>query len=352
MKRISDLVKRLNNNEAAIVENPINIKYLTGLDIDDGVMFLTKKGSFLLVDDRCFYCVKKTEEFEPLRLTNFKRQMKELETKLKIEKIFLEISYISLKRFQAYLAAFSDNIIDNSDFLDNELLKMRSKKTEEEIKKIKEAQRLTDEGFSYIINNIKPGMSEKEIAAQLESKLILLGSEGRSFDFIVVSGERTALPHGRPSKREIKKGDLITMDFGVKVDGYCSDMTRTISVGKLDSKKEEIYNVVLEAQKLAIKSVKPGIKGKELDKIARDYIANKGYGSYFTHSLGHGVGLDIHELPRLSKNISDIIEEGSVITIEPGIYIPNEFGVRIEDMMLVKEEPEDLTNSDKEIICI
>lgn len=352
MKRISDLMKRLNNNEAAVVENPINIKYLTGLDIDDGAMFITNKGSFLLVDDRCFYCVKETEELKPVRLTSFKRQMKELATKLKVEKIFLEISYVNLKRYQTYLMIFSNDQIDSSDFLDIELLKMRSKKTEEEIKKIKEAQRLTDEGFLYIINNIKPGMTEKEIAAQLESKLILLGSEGRSFDFIVVSGERTALPHGRPSTKEIKKGDLITMDFGVKVDGYCSDMTRTISIGKIDSKKEEIYNVVLKAQELAIKSVKPGINGEELDKIARNYIANEGYGSYFTHSLGHGVGLDIHELPRVSKNVRDIIEEGAVITIEPGIYIPNEFGIRIEDMMFVKEKPEDLTNSDKEIICI
>ena len=220
----------------------------------------------------------------------------------------------------------------------------------DEIKKIKEAQRLADEAFAYIVDYVKPGVTEKEIAVKLEQKLLELGSEGRAFDFIVVSGERTAIPHGKPTEREIKDGDFVTIDFGAKVDGYSSDMTRTLAIGKIDDEKREVYNIVLNAQKKAIDNIKPGITGGKIDEIAREHITEYGYGKFFTHSLGHGVGLDIHELPRLFKGSNDVLQVGSIVTVEPGIYMPGKFGIRIEDMILITENKiENLTGFTKDI---
>ncbi|MBP0979829.1 MAG: aminopeptidase P family protein [Oscillospiraceae bacterium] len=353
--KLNNLIKDFDESSAAIIESSANIKYFTDLDfeIENGVLFVLKNKKYLLVDDRFFGAVKKTAEIETIRLVDLKKQLKDLIQNIKIKEIFLETGYINLNRYKTYLEIFDKSKIDLSNFLDEKIFRLRAQKTAHEIKKIKEAQGISDEGFDYIINYIKPGVSERQIATELERQLLFLGSEGKSFDFIVVSGQRSAIPHGKPSEKKIERGDFVTLDFGVKVDGYCSDMTRTVVVGEADDQQKEIYNIVLGAQELAIKNIKPGVSAKELDKIAREYIKSFGYEKFFVHALGHGVGLNIHEYPRLSPRSDDIIKSGSVLTIEPGIYIPEKFGVRIEDLILVKDIGfENLTRSSKNLILL
>lgn len=345
-----DFSQLLGQNTAIILENPINIRYLTNCPIDDGFMIICEQGKFLLVDDRYLLDAKIQDDTQVVRLTSFNKQLPKLIEKFHVKRVLLEEKYVTLSRYNNYLNILPKVNVDLTSSVSNYFLNMRAKKMPDEIKKIKEAQRLADEAFAYIVDYVKPGVTEKEIAVKLEQKLLKLGSEGRAFDFIVVSGERTAIPHGKPTEREIKDGDFVTIDFGAKVDGYSSDMTRTLAIGKIDDEKREVYNIVLNAQKKAIDNIKPGITGGKIDEIAREYITEYGYGKFFTHSLGHGVGLDIHELPRLFKGSNDVLQVGSIVTVEPGIYIPGKFGIRIEDMILITENKiENLTGFTKDI---
>lgn len=353
--KINNLIKNLDESSAVIIENPVNIKYFMNLDleIENSILFVLKNKIYLLVDDRFWGAVKELSNVEVVRFVNLKKQLLDLSQNININTIFLETSYINLKKYKIYLEIFNKSEIDLSDFLDNQIFKLRAQKTDEEIKKIKEAQKLTDEGFNYIINYIKPGVTEKQIATELERYLLFLGSENKPFDFIVVSGERTSIPHGKPSEKKIERGDLVTLDFGAQIDGYCSDMTRTVAVCEISNYKKSIYNIVLEAQKLAIRNITSGVGAAEIDKIAREYIKSKTYEKFFVHATGHGVGLNIHEYPRIFLSSNDVIKSNSVITIEPGIYIPDEFGIRIEDLILVKDKGfENLTKSNKEIMIL
>ena len=211
--------------------------------------------------------------------------------------------------------------------------------------------KLYDVNSVGMLDFIKPGMTELEIAARIEYGLKKNGAEGNSFDPIVASGVNSSMPHAVPSRKIIEKGDFLTMDFGCTYNGYCSDMTRTIVIGKANDKQKEIYNIVLEAQLAAIDAAKPGITGKALDAVARDIIAKAGYGDCFGHGLGHGVGLYIHEGPRASKINEKPLEAGMTVTIEPGIYVKDFGGVRIEDLLVLTEKGhENLTFSPKELI--
>ena len=225
-------------------------------------------------------------------------------------------------------------------------------KTDYEIKKIEDAQKVTELAFNNVLKFISEGKTEIDIARELNT-FILNNSDGLSFDTIVVSGSNSSLPHGVPSSKPIQKGDLITMDFGAVIDGYHSDMTRTVCFGKLSPEKQEVYNIVLSGQKLALNSVKEGICCSELDKLVREYFGKFGFDSEFGHSLGHGVGLDIHEKPFLSSRGNIELKKGMVVTIEPGIYLSGRFGVRIEDMILITESGyRNFTKCSKELICV
>jgi len=204
----------------------------------------------------------------------------------------------------------------------------------------------------HILGFIKLGMREVDIAEEIEYTVKRKGASNISFDTIAISGEKTSLPHGAPSQDLLKKG-IVLMDFGCISSGYSSDMTRTIFLGKATAKQKKIYNIVLEAQQTAIKSIRPGMKASYVDKAARDYITDKGYGEYFGHSTGHGVGLDIHELPNISSKSDEVLQPGMVFTVEPGIYIPEWGGIRIEDMVQVTDNGcRIITKSSKEIIEI
>ena len=357
--------------EGVIIENPVDIRYLTGANVEQGILVVAKDSNLevkthLFVDDRFFLSVLETNKKNPealnkikvCKLHDFKKQVADVFDLSGVKTVYLETGYLTLNRYREYLESLANVKIEFfSDFVSNSLATLRLRKTKVEISKIKEAQRLTDEAFSYIINIIKPGMTEKQVATELKKKVLDLGSEDFAFEYIVVSGENTSIPHGRPSDRELKKGDAVIIDFGAKVDGYCSDMTRTVFIARAGEEKRTVYEKVLSAQKRAIAQVKIGVQASKIDKIARDYISKKGYGEFFTHGLGHGVGLQVHEKPNLSPNSKDLIADKQILTIEPGIYIPGQFGVRIEDMLLIDrdirgEGREILTQSPKTLLLI
>ena len=230
---------------------------------------------------------------------------------------------------------------------------MRSVKSDEDIEKMKVAQKFTDDAFTHILGFIKEGRTEKEIALELDYFMLKNGAEALSFDTIALAGKNTSMPHGVPSDYKVKNGDFVLMDFGAVYDGYHSDMTRTVCVGNPSDDMKNIYNIVLSAQSAALKSVCAGITGKNFDFVAREIIEDAGYGEAFGHSLGHGVGMEIHEYPNASVKSDAVLPENAVVTVEPGIYIPQKFGVRIEDMVkITKEGCINFTHSPKNLICL
>jgi len=224
-------------------------------------------------------------------------------------------------------------------------------KDESEIENIRRAVAISDAVYEEILDLIKPGLREVELAAEIEYRMRLSGSERVAFDAIVVSGERSALPHGEPGKKKIETGDLVTMDYGARVNGYCSDFTRTVVVGKANEEQRRIYEITLQAQQAAEKAAAPGKTGKQVDAVAREIIAGAGHGEHFGHGLGHGLGLEIHEGPRLSPKSTTILEPGMITSIEPGIYVPGFGGVRIEDVVVIREDGcEVLTQARRDLI--
>lgn len=229
--------------------------------------------------------------------------------------------------------------------------RLRVTKDASEIENIRKAAGIADEAFKHMLGYIRAGMREAEVALELEFFMRKKGASALSFDSIVASGVRSSLPHGKASEKVIEDGEFLTLDFGCVYNGYCSDMTRTVFIGKATEKHRKIYDIVLRAQVEALKGIKPGVSGKAVDKIAREIISSEGYGEYFGHGLGHGVGLAVHEDPRLSPLGENILEAGMIVTDEPGIYIPEFGGVRIEDLVLVTENgAETLSKSPKELI--
>lgn len=352
--KIENIQKRLNNNEAALISKPCNRFYLTGFNSSDGYVVITKNQAVFLVDFRYIEKAKEVVKFLDVKL--MENSLNDISTLLKNNKInnlYLESEYVSLSEFFKYQQAFLNVNIDNSNKLDNIITSLRRIKTEDEITNIKKAQEITDKTFTYILNRIDINRTEKEIMLDMEFYLRGLGSEGVSFDFIVVSGKNSSLPHGEPTDKKINKGDFLTMDFGAVVNGYRSDMTRTVAIKSVTEEQKEIYNLVLNAQQKAIDSIKPGVICKDIDKIARDIIYNAGYKGCFGHGLGHSVGVEIHESPNFNTKCDTLLEKGMVMTVEPGIYLENRFGVRIEDMVYVtKNGCENLTKSNKELIIL
>ena len=215
---------------------------------------------------------------------------------------------------------------------------LRVSKTKEEIKLMKKACEITDQALEYVLDFVKPGVKERDLEILLKNKMIELGADSTWPRFIVASGERGAMPHGMASDKLIKEGELVTFDIGCFYKGYSSDMTRTVAIGEIDVRLRQIYDIVLEAQKRGVEAARAGITGKELDSVCRDYITGAGYGGYFKHGTGHGLGLDVHENPRVSQTNENPLEQGACVTIEPGIYINGLGGVRIEDDIILTED--------------
>ena len=236
----------------------------------------------------------------------------------------------------------------------NQLIsKLRAAKDAEEIELMKKAQEITDKAFSEIIRFIRPGMTEREIAARLQYDMLRLGADKMSFDPIVVTGPNGSLPHGIPGDRKVELGSFITMDFGCKYGGYCSDMTRTVAVGEPTQEMRKVYDTVLRAQRAGIAATRAGVPGKQIDAAARKVIEEAGYGPYFGHGYGHSVGIEIHESPNANTADETPMPVGAAVSAEPGIYLPGRFGVRIEDVVVMTEDGcEILTKSPKELIIL
>lgn len=353
-ERIKNFCEILKEDEAALVTSDINRIYLSGFKSSAGNVLVTKNSAYLLIDFRYFEKAKnEVKGLDVILCERLYPQITEILKTHNIKTVFVENETTTLSTFERITKNLPDFTVSDSKIVSSKLSEMRMIKTEQEVADIKAAQKITDEAFDYICTKIREGVSEKEIALDMEFFMRKKGSEGVSFDFIVVSGKNSSLPHGVPTDKLIEKGDFITMDFGAVVNGYRSDMTRTVVLGEVSDKQREVYNTVLKAQLEALKAIKAGEKCSDIDKIARDIIADKGYGKCFGHGLGHSVGLEIHESPACSPRDESLLQSGMIMTVEPGIYIENEFGVRIEDMVVVTDSGcVNLTKSPKELIIL
>ncbi|MGN0490586.1 aminopeptidase P family protein [Ruminococcus sp.] len=341
-KRINTLKTVLNNNdEGLFITNQKNIGYLCGFFNSEGVMLVTTERTFLFVDFRYIEAAKKkSSSCEVICFSKLGADLLRVLKENSVNKLYFEASDITVARFNSFKSLFNENKIacDISSTLDKAICNLRIVKDETEIDKIQKAQQITEKAYIEVLNFLKVGVSEKEIAAQLEFLMKMNGAEDISFDLITITGKKTSLPHGVPSDDVVKEGDFFTFDIGAVFEGYHSDTTRTVAIGYATDEMQEIYNIVLKAQLAALEKIRSGVLCSEVDKTARDIIENAGYGKYFGHSTGHGVGIDIHEAPNVSPKSDFTLEKGMVITDEPGIYLPEKFGVRIEDMVCVTEK--------------
>jgi len=353
-KRIEQLQAKLSNDEAFLVVSDINRLYLTGFKSSAGAVLLTKNTADTFLDFRYFEKAKK--EIKDLNIILTKKlysQIKEILLSTAVKTVYIETDYVNLESFFLIKSALSDFEVSEDSTFSNLIKKMRFIKTDEEIALIKEAQKITDKAFLHILNFISDKKTEKEIALELEFFMRRLSSEGVSFDTIAVSGKNSSLPHGVPTDKRVDIGDFVTMDFGAVIKGYRSDMTRTVAVGRINEKQRFVYDTVLKAQLKALEKIKPNTVCKDIDKVARDFISDAGFGENFGHGLGHSVGLEIHESPAFNTKDETPLEKGMVLTVEPGIYIENEFGVRIEDMVVITDKDYvNLTESDKNLIIL
>jgi len=352
--RILKLQQILKDDEAFWISSGSNRFYLTGFNSSAGSVLVTKTKAIFFIDFRYFEKAKVTvSSCDVVLYDKGDKGIYAFCKDEKIKTIFIEASQISLTQYKYISELFEDIEISNDNILDTNLNKMRAVKSAHELQFIEQAQSLTDQTLDYILPRISAGRTEREVMLDMEFFMRSLGAEGVSFDFIVVSGKNSSLPHGVPTDKKIEKGDFVTMDFGGIVGGYCSDMTRTVAIGTITDEQRQVYDTTLKAQLEAIKSIKRGAVCGDIDKIARDIIYNAGYKGCFGHALGHSVGIEVHESPTLSPNNQAVLEVGNIVTVEPGIYLENKFGVRIEDMVYVTEDGcINLTKSKKELIIL
>lgn len=335
-KRIASVRKKLNDLEldAFIVSHPPNIRYLTGFTGSNGLLIVSPRRRSLLTDSR--YRQQSRLEVRGCRVLVNGTSLFETAAK---ESLLVRFRRVGFEGNHLPYAAYQNlrKLFRGVRFLPkvNVVESVASVKDASEIESIRKAVRISDKVFRDILGMMKPGVRELEIAAEISYRQRMEGAEGDAFDVIVASGWRSSLVHGRASTKRIRTGELVTLDFGCSVGGYHSDLTRTVAVGSPSKRAREIYRIVLEAQERAIEAAQSGLTARTLDEIARGYIRSRGYDQYFGHSLGHGLGLQVHELPKISSRSKDALEAGNVITIEPGIYIPKFGGVRIEDDVLV-----------------
>lgn len=341
-------------NDCVIITSPENRRYFTSFNSSDGFLVITVDEATFFTDSR--YIEAAQNQVTVCKSVLLRRVSETIVPYLKeknIENIYLETERLTVAELNSLKKAFDFCKVEAKEEVDEIINKARAVKTDYEVDCIKKAQKIAEDAFSHILTFIKEGVTEKEIALELDFYMLKNGAEAVSFETIAVSGKNSSMPHGVPTDKKIENGDFITMDFGAVYNGYHSDMTRTVIVGKPTEKQKEVYETVLKAQKSALEVLKNGVTGFDADKVARDIIENAGYKENFGHGTGHGVGIEIHESPNLSPYSKATLETGNVVTVEPGIYIPDEFGVRIEDMALITEDGYiNLTSCEKELIIL
>lgn len=350
MKRVDNLKSLIKekNLDGALIYMPENRYYFSGFTGSTGYAIITPENNYFLADFRYIEQSKKQclgyevlTMSKDLPLSHYLNEFKIF--KLGIEDNHMDVAtYMKISKEVESIEMIS---------IGEDLVKIRSIKDEKEIDNLRKAAEITDKAFEHILDFIKPGVKEIDIAHEIEFFMKKQGASGLSFQMIVASGKRSALPHGVASEKVLEDGDFLTLDFGCIYNGYCSDMTRTVVLGKATDEQKKIYNIVLKAQTKALEYIKPGVKCSDVDAVARDIISEYGYGDKFGHGLGHGVGLKVHELPNLNPEGDIILEPNMVVTDEPGIYIPDFGGVRIEDLVVVREGGHEiLSKSSKKLI--
>ena len=341
MNNIRRIQAKLKEKEldAILVTDEKNQRYAAGFPFTDGLVLVTRTEAFLLTDSRYIEAAGKTvPDFVQTML--FGREKKlipmliELLKEKSIEKLGAEEQKLSYAMYRRYETLLGMELIPAQCVFDE----LRPSKTDEETAAMIEAQRIAERALDDVLGIIKPGMAEREIAAEINYRMMKYGAEGNSFDTICVCGKKTSMPHGVPGDEKVQAGDFITMDFGCLKHGYCSDMTRTVAVGFATEEMKKVYGIVLEAQLAGIAAARAGVTGGSIDAAARKVIDDAGYGEYFNHGTGHGMGMENHETPYNSQESNEVLAEGNIVTVEPGIYLPGKYGVRIEDDMVVEAE--------------
>lgn len=353
ISRVANLRKEMIEEDISsfLITSSYNLRYLTGFTGTTGVALITLEEAFFITDFR--YTEQAETQCEGYKIVQNHGPIFDVVADLVEEKELINLAFeeatVSFKEYVQLEMILEVDLIPVSGMIEE----LREIKDDSEIEIIQKACEIADQAFSHILTYIKPGMTEIQVANELDFHMRSLGASSVSFETIVASGLRSAMPHGVASEKVIEQGDFITIDFGCYYQGYVSDMTRTISLGEPSEKLKEIYQIVKEAQQKVLDIDKPGMTGAELDAVARDFITSKGYGEAFGHSTGHGIGLEIHEGPNVSKMAEKVFVSGNVITNEPGIYLPGIGGVRIEDDMLVTDNGiKRLTHSEKELIIL
>ncbi|UHA72862.1 M24 family metallopeptidase [Paenibacillus sp. 481] len=338
--------------EALFVASKVNRRYLTGFTGSSGYVLITLDRAVLLTDFR--YMSQANEQAQGFDVIEHAVTMtdtlKQLLAEIRVNRLGFEQEHVAYGTFAAYNKELQPvELVPVSGLVEE----LRMIKDEAELAIMREAAQLADQTFSHILNFLKPGVSEQDINLEMEFFMRKNGATSSSFDTIVASGERSALPHGVASERIIQGNEFIKLDFGAYYQGYCSDLTRTVVLGKPTDKHIEIYNIVLEAQLYALEHIRSGMTGREADSLARDIIKRYGYGDNFGHSLGHGLGMEIHEYPRLAQAGETVLTPGMTVTVEPGIYVPGFGGVRIEDDIVITANGiEILTQSTKQLLVL
>ncbi len=340
--------------DAAVITEPVMRRWLTGFASSAGMVLVIPGHSYFLTDFRYFEAATAAvKDAEVILADRYRHQIKELLTKAGAKTLGLVDSVVTVAESRVWQKDMEGIECVFSEELGKTLQELAMIKNETELSKIREAQKITDAAFQHFLNTAMVGMTEQEIALDLEIFMRKQGAEGLAFDSIVVSGAKSSLPHGTPGNKKIQRGDFLTLDMGARYEGYCSDMTRTVAFGTISEKQNKVYQTVLEAQLAALREIKAGKVCKDIDKVARDIINGAGYDGCFGHGLGHSLGLQIHESPRFSPTCDTVLKPNMVMTVEPGIYLQGEFGVRIEDMVIVTENGcENLTQSPKELIIL
>lgn len=337
--------------DALLITNPFNRRYMTGFTGTAGVAIVSAEDAVFITDFR--YTEQAAEEIQGFRIVQHTKtiieEVADQVKQMKVEQLGFEKNDLTFAQYELYERTVEAKLKPVSGLIE----KLRMVKTADEIEILQAAAKIADDAFEHIVNYIQPGMTELDVSNELEFFMRKQGATSSSFSIIVASGVRSALPHGVATDKVIESGDFVTLDYGALYKGYISDITRTVAVGEPSEKLKEIYEVTLAAQELALKEIKPGMTGIEADQIARDYIASKGYGDAFGHSTGHGIGLEVHEGPGLSSKSSLVLEPNMVVTVEPGIYLSEIGGVRIEDDIIITEKGnERLTFATKELLIL
>lgn len=349
-KLISSLPK---NVDGMLIISETNRRYFTSFASSDGILLVTKNGSVFLTDSRYIeeaQRVVKCCEVEELKKVS--EQLPELCRGFGVKTLMVESDRLTVSQLRVYRKVLKGVLLTTVG-TDKLIDSLREVKSKEELDSIVKAQRIAEKAFEHILGFIREGVTEKEIALELDYFMLRNGADAISFETIAISGANTSKPHGVPTDKKVCNGEFITMDFGAVVNGYHSDMTRTVALGDVSDEQLEVYNTVLEAKSRVLAILKAGVKCSDADRAAREYITEKGYGDCFRHSTGHGVGLEIHEKPNLSPKSEQILQVGNIVTVEPGIYIPGKFGVRIEDLAVITENScENLTKITSKLVKI